>query len=203
LARTPKPGVAGSIPAGRTIKKTDTCEVFKVKKMTAKNEGPQGYPQGTYRRQKSMRDLKPYIDQLQYLYRQIPAFKCPKKCRDCCGPIFFTGLEWFLVDNKKMARDNLCPYALKTGCEIYERRPMICRLFGAVDEPRLTCSFGCGPAFRLSEAHGLWLLAQGMRISEAAGFYGVDNSNQMIFNMKMGRPTTLKLYLADIATRKK
>ena len=33
-------------------------------------------------------------------------------------------------------------------CKVYAVRPMICRLFGAVDHPKLTCPHGCRPEGR-------------------------------------------------------
>lgn len=44
-----------------------------------------------------------------------------------------------------------CPYAVNGRCEIYEQRPLICRLFGAVDAPLMTCPHGCGPVGKLTD----------------------------------------------------
>lgn len=35
-----------------------------------------------------------------------------------------------------------CPFEIPTGCAIYEERPIVCRMFAAVDNPILTCSYG-------------------------------------------------------------
>jgi len=36
----------------------------------------------------------------------------------------------------------MCPFKGETGCAIYERRPLICRLFGHIE--RMVCPHGCG-----------------------------------------------------------
>jgi Fe-S-cluster containining protein len=35
-----------------------------------------------------------------------------------------------------------CPFEIPAGCAIYQERPIVCRLFAAVDNPMLTCSHG-------------------------------------------------------------
>ncbi len=35
-----------------------------------------------------------------------------------------------------------CPFESEKGCIIYDHRPILCRLFAAVKDPRLTCSHG-------------------------------------------------------------
>jgi hypothetical protein len=96
---------------------------------------------------------------LAALYAQIPAFTCLPGCTDCCGPVPFQRREWARVKDKRAAPDDRidCPYECASGCAIYAQRPFMCRLFGATDEPRLTCPHGCGPAQKLSaaEAHRL------------------------------------------------
>jgi len=82
------------------------------------------------------------------LYRQIPGFKCEKGCTDCCGPIPFTKWEWNRLSDKRRAKSITCPYA-KNGCEIYEQRPLICRLFGTVKS--MQCPYGCRPIVLLGE----------------------------------------------------
>jgi len=82
------------------------------------------------------------------LYNQIPSFKCKEGCTSCCGPIPFTKWEWDKVNNKRKVKGIDCPYA-KSGCEIYEQRPLICRLYGTVKG--MQCPYGCRPIVLLSE----------------------------------------------------
>jgi len=89
-------------------------------------------------------------DSLEDLYRQIPVFQCLPGCTDCCGPVPFTEEEWENVPVKKTSETLTCPYATETGCEIYEHRPFMCRLFGTTQT--LRCPHGCAPVAFLDPA---------------------------------------------------
>lgn len=112
-----------------------------------------------------------YIIKLEDLYSQVPSFKCLRNCTDCCGPIFFSGLEASRFPMQyKPPKSTKCPYSVKGACGIYEVRPMVCRLFGAVNDQKLTCSFKCGPALRLDPDHARGLLIEVQKLSALAGF---------------------------------
>jgi Fe-S-cluster containining protein len=52
---------------------------------------------------------------------------------------------------------NCCPYLTEENrCEIYENRPAICRLYGAVED--LRCPYGCRPDRLLTGLEGAELL---------------------------------------------
>jgi uncharacterized protein len=84
----------------------------------------------------------------------IPTFTCRAGCRDCCGPIPFSRWEWEQVPEKKHATCLECPYSSPYGCSIYEDRPIMCRLFGTVDDPIMRCPHGCGPEKLLTAEEG-------------------------------------------------
>lgn len=86
---------------------------------------------------------------IKKLRSMIPTFSCKPGCHDCCGPVVFSKWEWEQVADKKTATCIFCPYASFLGCEIYEHRPIICRLFGTID--RLKCPRGCRPEVLLTE----------------------------------------------------
>lgn len=88
---------------------------------------------------------------IRSLRKKIPAFECKKWCSDCCGPVPFSKWEWNRIKNKKEAHSLTCPYTSSEGCEIYKDRPIICRLFGAVNTMRLICPHGCAPVKMLTE----------------------------------------------------
>lgn len=95
----------------------------------------------------------------ELLYSKIPSFGCKPGCTDCCGPIMFSKWEWDQVNDKRQVtlkdiKTLTCPYAVKGKCEIYGQRPLICRLFGAVDTPHLTCPHGCRPLWQITEEQG-------------------------------------------------
>lgn len=86
---------------------------------------------------------------IKYLRRQIPAFKCKEGCADCCGPVPFSRWEWAQIKDQREATGVNCPYISKAGCEIYEDRPILCRLMGACSG--LPCPRGCRPQKLLSK----------------------------------------------------
>lgn len=93
---------------------------------------------------------------IKYLRKQIPTFKCKEGCTDCCGPVVFSRWEWEQIKDQKLATGVHCPYASENGCEIYEQRPIICRLMGTV--PKLKCLHGCGPKKMLSKKKELEIM---------------------------------------------
>jgi len=94
----------------------------------------------------------------------IPTFACIEGCTDCCGPVPFSNAEraavearysimsWEKIDGMNFLTGALqtgtCPFA-QSGCQAYDLRPIICRLYGAVDHPRMRCPHGCGPETKM------------------------------------------------------
>lgn len=83
------------------------------------------------------------------LYEKIPKFECKEGCAECCGPVPFTKWEWEQVEDKRKATSLDCPYAVSGRCDIYDKRPLICRLYGAVR--KMKCPHGCKPEAFLSK----------------------------------------------------
>jgi Fe-S-cluster containining protein len=102
-------------------------------------------------------------DSLDAIYAAIPPVSgCRKGCSDCCGPIPLGTIEADRIKHfvRPAARHAAipsaeaivstpanacggCAYATVSGCAIYNDRPFICRLFGAVaDVVDLTCPHG-------------------------------------------------------------
>lgn len=98
----------------------------------------------------------PPPDRLQAIYNRIPRVRgCKRGCSDCCGPVPVCAAEAARIASPQpLARwergwitpvrgDCMsCAYASPMGCTIYETRPILCRLFGAVDHPGMTCPHG-------------------------------------------------------------
>ncbi|MCY1291546.1 hypothetical protein D9M68_632500 [compost metagenome] len=86
------------------------------------------------------------IDQLR---RQIPNFACVPGCHDCCGPVTASSEEMSRLPVKSDAEHDAalahwnCVHLGPQGCEVYDQRPLICRLFGTT--PSLPCPRGRGP----------------------------------------------------------
>ncbi len=103
----------------------------------------------------------------------IPEFLCKEGCHKCCGVVPFSAeemervrpvwkeIEWIDIDvgflphriaSPMIEEGNLdCPFLGDNGCLIYERRPLMCRIFGTVDSPMMICPEGMGPKKMLTE----------------------------------------------------
>lgn len=90
---------------------------------------------------------------LKKIYNKIPTVTgCKKGCTDCCGPVPCSQEEFDAIPDilEKLApvcdeqgeRMLVCRFKTEIGCLIYEHRPLICRLFGAVNDPGLRCPHG-------------------------------------------------------------
>lgn len=91
------------------------------------------------------------IEKIKKLYNDIPTFECRAGCSDCCGFVPWSKAEWEIIKEKRRASSLKCPYATGNGCDIYENRPLICRLFGTVNVGYLKCPHGCKPDKPLTE----------------------------------------------------
>ncbi|WP_299695586.1 YkgJ family cysteine cluster protein [Hydrocarboniphaga sp.] len=86
---------------------------------------------------------------LQQLRPGIPSFDCIPGCHDCCGPVTASSHEMARLPRKSEAIHDAalaelsCPHLGANGCEVYDERPLICRLFGTT--PSLPCPHGRGP----------------------------------------------------------
>ena len=80
------------------------------------------------------------------LYAAIPAFECIEGCTDCCGPVPWSAHELKqagLSEPPAERDDQACVFSLAGHCGIHDRRPLMCRLYGAVED--LRCPHGRGP----------------------------------------------------------
>ncbi|TXH87710.1 MAG: YkgJ family cysteine cluster protein [Pseudomonas sp.] len=86
---------------------------------------------------------------IDYLRRHIPGFACVPGCHDCCGPVTASSEEMARLPVKSEAEHEAalaaydCVHLGPHGCEVYEQRPLICRLFGTTAS--LPCPRGRGP----------------------------------------------------------
>lgn len=99
--------------------------------------------------------------QIEKQYARLPSFTCKDGCTKCCGPVPFTESEWARLTPEEQARPVppwRCQFVSETGCTIYDRRPLICRMFGAVDAPKMTCPEGCAPTNKLTDRQGATMM---------------------------------------------
>ena len=92
---------------------------------------------------------------IHFLRQRIPSFECTPGCHDCCGPVTTSSEEMAMLPIKSdqeheaaLAELN-CPHLGDKGCQVYNDRPLICRLFGTT--PRLACPNGCKPKQMIDE----------------------------------------------------
>lgn len=95
-------------------------------------------------------------EELLEIYSRIPTFECAKFCTMCCGTVEIGEAELLLINKylEKIGEEPLiglflpytaklrCAYAQKGRCEIYQVRPLLCRIYGAVDSDILICPHG-------------------------------------------------------------
>lgn len=80
----------------------------------------------------------------------MPAMRCDEGCTECCS-------EMFGVSEAEMVRvvvfanrygvapqddPNMCPWYQRGRCAVHEARPIVCRVFGHVDDPQMACPRG-------------------------------------------------------------
>ena len=111
------------------------------------------------------------------LDRAEKSFTCKSGCNDCCGVVPFSDIEkarasalkpmeaweryqgsaWLL---KSALANFSCPFSDKNnGCQIYDVRPMVCRLFGVVDHEMMKCPHGSAPKKMITEAQSRALIS--------------------------------------------
>lgn len=81
--------------------------------------------------------------------RNLPEMRCDKGCHRCCGIVLVTESDFKRVIQfaeqkgiKSLKQGSVCPWCQNGRCAVYSVRPMICRLFGHVDDPAMTCMLG-------------------------------------------------------------
>lgn len=113
--------------------------------------------------------------QLQDLYDRVPVIDCVGRCRTTCTVIEMSDRERTRIAEHGVTIPPLTRSAVHTDpkpcaalgplgqCTVYEIRPMICRLWGAVED--LPCVYGCQPTGEyLDHAEAMVLIAESMRV---------------------------------------
>jgi hypothetical protein len=99
----------------------------------------------------------------------IPKFECKPGCSECCGPVMMSRLEWQRICDRLgcTPEGDLgtldCPMLKDGRCSVYDIRPTICRLFGAIKD-KLLCPHGCHPERALTDAEAGVILGKVQRI---------------------------------------
>ncbi|SDD60109.1 hypothetical protein SAMN04488581_2635 [Mycolicibacterium neoaurum] len=91
-------------------------------------------------------------DSLERIYRSVPTVECKGLCSEACGPIDMAPAERdripVVIPSPQDALEAIagggsaaCPALVDGRCSVYEDRPLICRLWGAVES--MPCPHGC------------------------------------------------------------
>lgn len=95
------------------------------------------------------------------LYARIPAVACQRRCQRSCVPVQMLPHERARITagggHHLSHVGPACALLDERGaCSVYDQRPAICRLWGAVDT--MPCPHGCQPERWMTEAEALALL---------------------------------------------
>lgn len=96
------------------------------------------------------------------VWAQVPSPGCKGLCTGACGPIGMGDAEAAILDQKGIGVDfdpeTLVCNQLKFGrCQIYDDRPLVCRLYGAIPDPHMRCPYGCEPTLSAARGRALML----------------------------------------------
>lgn len=96
--------------------------------------------------------------EVRALWGMVPSVGCRGLCVEACGPVGMSNEEEAILERRGVEvgfdRETLTCDQLKFGrCSIYEDRPLVCRLWGAV--PEMRCPFGCEPTLTTQQGRSL------------------------------------------------
>lgn len=120
------------------------------------------------------------LELIQQAYTEVPDVACKGLCADACGVIAMSRVEYAHLTEQAGREPGVdgsgtCAVLVAGRCSAYEARPLICRLYGAVET--LRCPHGCVPARPLTSSRGRALIAKvgklggGSRIAASAKRY--------------------------------
>ena len=104
---------------------------------------------------------------LDVLYAELPSVECKGLCVEECSALTpIKGAEARRIGHKGHGERTMCAHLKDGRCTVYERRPMVCRLWGLADGPPLVCRWGCRPSRALTLDEADEYLRQARLISE-------------------------------------
>ncbi len=147
----------------------------------------------TSRRFRPYQNFMSKYDELDQLYAKLPKINCQGLCSEVCGPISLSRMERKRLEKRVGyplvpvwdQKTKSCVILRGSRCLAYHIRPMICRLWGLINDPRMRCRFGCVPERWLTGNDFRYFMD---RVCEISGQSRKDfyNDNRAGFNL-MGR----------------
>lgn len=105
------------------------------------------------------------LAELEALYASLPTIACQGKCVTDCGVIACSPLEaerMRQLAGRPLTWDpatgGTCGYLKSGRCSVYARRPLICRVWGMVEDR--PCQYGCKPSRLISALESARLFAE-------------------------------------------
>lgn len=102
------------------------------------------------------------IKDYEKLYKKIPASKCKDGCFECC----INMIQFHPEEEKNMGGydyKNKCPHLVDGKCNIYLKRPFVCRIYGSSEI--LSCK-DCVPDRYLTKSETLSLLHEYSKLNK-------------------------------------
>lgn len=100
--------------------------------------------------------------ELDQVYEKVIDVGCKGLCSHSCGPIDMSPAEKARIEartGQPFKTAMRCPLLDFMGrCSVYDIRPIVCRLWGAV--PEMPCPYGCQPT--LTRDEGLRIMAEAL-----------------------------------------
>lgn len=140
--------------------------------------------------------------ELQELYDQVPEVECKGLCHTSCGPIRLSNRERTRIkeasgitvpdaDPQDFPLGEIpdCPaLTADKRCGAYEVRPMLCRLWGAVES--MPCEYGCRPKDGqrlLADEDGYRLIAESLSAGGSSGRAAALEGRNLDETLKLAR----------------
>jgi Fe-S-cluster containining protein len=115
---------------------------------------------------------------LDAIYAELPKINCKGDCHTTCGPIVVTPLEELRLrsTSRTVHKDGISCGILDRDnrCKAHAKRPIICRLFGIVSDPRMQCPYGCEPERLITPEEADGFMRCVMAVSDALGLQQQD-----------------------------
>lgn len=125
------------------------------------------------------RKLRQVMRSYGEVLQSLPTVNCKGLCQASCGPIAecTTDLELMILEQATGEQvvlatnpSHSCPLLKNGRCSVHEVRPIICRMFGVVDDEHMRCPYGCEPARWVSNSEARRIFNKAIELSKR--FFG-------------------------------